>query len=533
MKKKLVAWILTILMVLMLVPMSNVKAAGADEIVTLHLSLDYGQSEARTIFNMINQMRTSSTDAWYWNLDNTTKITCNNLKELQYDYDLEKIAMVRAKEIALSYDHTRPNGQSCFTAYDISCSDMGENIAAGQTSAVSVNKAWREDDKSYSGQGHRRNMLSGNFNCVGIGHVYYNGFHYWVEEFANRSSVNTNATVADDNKQTVSVEVLKSNIESLDVPLNQTDYNIKTGDSVLVEISANSNTIAKVKDNWPSGKAPIIDTLQIGVADSAIASYSNNKLTGIREGNTNLTAKLGDSIFDLSNKVNVLDKDDVSICSITLSKDTYTYSGEAIKPDVVVKKDSTVLKENTDYVITYVNNINAGTAYVEIEGINDWSGSIRKEFTINPKDIENTSVILGATCDKETQEGITPSFTIKDGDKVLVEDIDYTVTFKSNDNGGYIYYRGLGNYSSGATTHIMRYGYHQYVAKIVIKYSTCSEHGIRRCICYNCHKLMYDEELELDPDSHTYDKGVITKEPTCTEEGVKTYTCTGCGKTKL
>ena len=66
---------------------------------------------------MINDMRTSSTDAWYWNEDDTAKVVCSDLQELAYDYDLEKIAMKRAAEIALSYSHTRPNGESCFRIY--------------------------------------------------------------------------------------------------------------------------------------------------------------------------------------------------------------------------------------------------------------------------------------------------------------------------------------------------------------------------------------------------------------------------------
>lgn len=59
-------------------------------------------------------------------------------------------------------------------------------IAAGYNSAEAVHMGWREDNDNYAGQGHRRNMLSSKYNCVGIGHVYCNGFHYWVEEFAYR-----------------------------------------------------------------------------------------------------------------------------------------------------------------------------------------------------------------------------------------------------------------------------------------------------------------------------------------------------------
>ena len=76
---------------------------------------------------------------------------------------MEKVAMQRAAEIALAWGHERPNGRSTWSAYD-ECGyerwSVGENIAAGHTSAYSAYVAWREDNEAYSGQGHRRNMLN-------------------------------------------------------------------------------------------------------------------------------------------------------------------------------------------------------------------------------------------------------------------------------------------------------------------------------------------------------------------------------------
>ena len=58
------------------------------------------------------------------------------------------------------------------------------------------------------GRGMSRNMLSSKFNCVGIGHVYYNGVHYWVEEFACKHlEINTTEVPANDSTETVSVSV--------------------------------------------------------------------------------------------------------------------------------------------------------------------------------------------------------------------------------------------------------------------------------------------------------------------------------------
>lgn len=125
------------------------QKANADEVeaVPVSISVKYGQTEARTILDMINEARTNSEHAWYWNKDDTTKTFCTDLKELEYDYDLERVAMKRAAEIALSYDHERPIGGYAWDTYgqeNIRYSHAGENIAAAQTTASQVNFCWRE-----------------------------------------------------------------------------------------------------------------------------------------------------------------------------------------------------------------------------------------------------------------------------------------------------------------------------------------------------------------------------------------------------
>lgn len=270
------------------------KKANAAEIIPVNISIKYGQTEARKIFNMINAMRTSSTDAWYWNEDDTTKTTCSALNELAYDYDLERLAMKRAAEIALSYSHTRPNGGRSFSVYSeegiTNWRALGENIAAGYLSAEAVNMGWREDNENYAGQGHRRNMLSADFNCVGIGHVYYNGYHYWVEEFAYRTSVNTTGTVANDSEQPAALSVDSSKITGFKATFDKTSYTLRAGESTEANLT---KTMITVSGQWPAGVDRIVtDTPTISVANASIASYNNGKISGLAEGTTTLTASL-------------------------------------------------------------------------------------------------------------------------------------------------------------------------------------------------------------------------------------------------
>ena len=207
----------------------SVLAAGS-----VTVSGTYGQTEARTMLEMVNSCRTSSKHAWYFDKDSTTKLYCKNLKPLAYDYTLEKIAMLRAAELAYKYDkgHKRPNGEPFYTAYPqnvfLACS---ENIAAGSiyqtarnmmgvdpvfSSSLPGNKdyGWMETNEGYSGQGHRRTILSDAYTAIGVGHFVVGDTHYWVQEFGKPMSGGATsgaaATPANDAKATVTVSLIPS-----------------------------------------------------------------------------------------------------------------------------------------------------------------------------------------------------------------------------------------------------------------------------------------------------------------------------------
>ena len=177
-----------------------VFAAGTKEV---SIEVTYHQTEARSILGRINELRTSA-DAWYWNRDNTTKTYCTGLSALEYDYELEKFAMLRAAEIALNFSHTRPDGTLSVDGF--TGTTRAENIAAGYTSAEMVQEAFEEVNDNYSGQGHRRNMLNSSITAVGIACAEYNGRRYWIQEFRAPTG-STVETVANDGLTTVTVTV--------------------------------------------------------------------------------------------------------------------------------------------------------------------------------------------------------------------------------------------------------------------------------------------------------------------------------------
>ena len=171
------------LAVLMLCTVICGVGASAANVKTGQMNVSYGQTEARGMLTSINDLRKPG-NAWYWNESNS-RVAPTNLADLKYDYKLEQFAMQRAAEIAVSFSHTRPDGTICFTVYEGQFRTRGENIAYGYRTADDVFEAWCETNDSYSGQGHRRNMLGSQYECIGIGHAILNGTHFWVQEFAS------------------------------------------------------------------------------------------------------------------------------------------------------------------------------------------------------------------------------------------------------------------------------------------------------------------------------------------------------------
>lgn len=122
---------------------------------------------------------------------------------------------------------------------------------------------------------------------------------------------------------------------------------------------------------------------------------------------------------------------------ITGYASSYTYTGYAITPDVVVTMNGRLLNRGTDYVVSYSNNTNVGTATMTVNGIGSFSGTKTINYTIEAKNIENC-ITTAVTNYKYTGNTYTPSVTITDSStgKTLVAGTDYTIVYSNNTNPG-------------------------------------------------------------------------------------------------
>ncbi len=73
-----------------------------------------------------------------------------------------------------------------------------------------------------------------------------------------------------------------------------------------------------------------------------------------------------------------------------------TYNKEAHEPTVVVT-DGTALKLDTDYTVTYQNNVNAGAATAVVNGKWNYTGTVNKNFTIDKASLAALTPTISGT----------------------------------------------------------------------------------------------------------------------------------------
>lgn len=108
------------------------------------------------------------------------------LAALKSDVQLTQAAQARAKELAQSFSHIRPNSASFSTAIpsDYEYKAVGENIASG--TAVASYNASNVFGRWMNSPLHKENMMNEQYNRIGMAYVDENGMRYWVQIFAKQ-----------------------------------------------------------------------------------------------------------------------------------------------------------------------------------------------------------------------------------------------------------------------------------------------------------------------------------------------------------
>ena len=172
-------------------------------------------------------------------------------------------------------------------------------------------------------------------------------------------------------------------------------------------------------------------------------TYSNNVNVGT--GTVTITGKgnfkgTTSKTFSISARA----MSDTSVANVS----SQTYTGNGISPLPTITYNNKTLKKDTDYTLSYSNNINAGTATITITGKGNFTGTTSKTFSISARAMSDTSV---ANISSQTYTGnvISPLPTITYNNKTLKKDTDYTLSYSNNINAGTatITITGKGNFA--------------------------------------------------------------------------------------
>lgn len=110
------------------------------------------------------------------------------------------------------------------------------------------------------------------------------------------------------------------------------------------------------------------------------------------------------------------------------------FTGEQVRPDVVVSYGTYQFISDSDYTLSFKDNVNIGTASVVVTGKNHLSGSRTVTFPIEKADISSTEIaVKNATF---TGSAVKPSVAVKLGAVTLKEGTHYTLSYKNNVNAG-------------------------------------------------------------------------------------------------
>ena len=177
-------------------------------------------------------------------------------------------------------------------------------------------------------------------------------------------------------------------------------------------------------------------------------TYSNNVNVGT--GTVTITGKgnfkgTTSKTFSISARA----MSDTSVANIS----SQTYTGNVISPLPTITYNNKTLKKDTDYTLSYSNNINAGTATITITGKGNFTGTTSKTFSISARAMSDTSVV-NVGSQTYTGNSILPLPTITYNNKTLKKDTDYTLSYSDNINAGTatITITGKGNFTGMTST---------------------------------------------------------------------------------
>lgn len=195
---------------------------------------------------------------------------------------------------------------------------------------------------------------------------------------------------------------------------------------------------------WAKEPSLSVDELVRAVevtADSGAIQYRDDTTDQARKANTGshgvIDAKK--ALDYVTDRITEEGSTSIETAEVSGISSSYEYTGGKIRPAPVIMMSGVRLKKNSDYVVSYSNNINTGTATVTIEGIGNYNGIIVKTFDITVKNIAKCSIVLSQTSYAYTGKAMSPAVTVSVSSRNAVKlknGVDYTISYSRNTEPG-------------------------------------------------------------------------------------------------
>jgi len=252
---------------------------------------------------------------------------------------------------------------------------------------------------------------------------------------------------------------------------------------------------------------PLVEGKDYTLKYSANKSVGTAKVTIVGKGNYS-------GELQLPFQITAMDFSESAIVSIGGAYDTYetAYTGKALKPSVTVTVNGHKLSKN-EYNLEYGNNVNIGTeAYVIVKGAKNYTGEVKKYFTIIPKAakaVKLTSKMVSLENTRMyTDKGnpVTPGLYVVSGTKLLEQGIDYTVVYQNKKGAQLSEMKDAGDYK------IVVNGIGGYTGKVTKKFTLVSESD----------RVLSDTDTNVtfvsDPESLIYTGKAVTPQIKVTDK---------------
>ena len=248
---------------------------------TTKIKAEYNQTEARTMLDKLNKLREDQNNS--------------NIEPLVLDYDLEKVAMQRAAEVAVKFDmnHYRPDGKDYKQTLAENDFDISpRNILYGEVILFGTDDTKQFDDAftDLSTNADTKKLLLGYWYAAGIGHVRIDETDFWVIVFSDEAK---NITYVEpiDGELYVPLNIPDSLLDSVTITYESGDKTVMVGSSVDAPVY-----IPKAKFKGSEMDEITLCPLAFESEDEYVKAL-NGKITGLKAGNGTIKANvLGETV---------------------------------------------------------------------------------------------------------------------------------------------------------------------------------------------------------------------------------------------